>query len=226
MTKKSRPKREWRLRPDQYAGIQRLSSSSAKCVIGIDEVGRGSWAGPLVVAGVCMPKEWRHPEVKDSKKMTHKSRMKALHEHIYPNALAYVVLSMTNEQIDKVGLGKAQYQLTEGCGLYLRHRYPEAPVVQDGTEKVPILDGQELNNGYNNLIAFKDADEHVPCVSAASVLAKVTRDLYMKEENKKFPGYGFDTNVGYHSKKHRDALDRWGITPLHRKSFGPVALYC
>jgi ribonuclease HII len=208
------------LTQDQFVGFQRLSSSSAEYIIGIDEVGMGCWAGPVVVAGVCMPKAWRHPKVKDSKRMTHSSRVKALHAHIYPAALSYVVLSKTAAEIDRVGIRTAHAQLMEGVGLYLRRRFPDAPVVQDGDTK------HALGGDYRNIINFKKADDLVPCVSAASVLAKVSRDLYMKEEAKRYPGYGFETNVGYHSKIHREALDRWGVCLLHRRSYKPVQLYC
>jgi ribonuclease HII len=226
MTRKSRPKREPHLTQDQFVGLQRLSSSSAEHIIGIDEVGMGSWAGPVVVAGVCVRREWDHPSVRDSKRLTHKTRQKALYEQIYPNALAYVVLSKSSAEIDRIGIKTAHAQLMEGVGLYLRHRFPKALVVMDGDEKFAIPDGQELNNGYRGVIAFKKADDQVPCVRAASILAKVSRDLFMKAEAEKHPGYGFETNVGYHSHVHKQALDRWGITPLHRKSYKPVAMYC
>lgn len=219
-------KKQVHLTQDQFVGLQRLASSSAKYIIGVDEVGMGSWAGPVVVAGVCMPKSWSHPKVKDSKQMTHNSRQDALHKFIYPAALSYVVLSKSSEEIDRLGIKTAHAQLMEGVGLYLRHRFPDALVVEDGDQKIPIHDGQELNNGYRGVIAFKKADELVPCVSAASVLAKVTRDLFMKAQAKVYPGYGFETNVGYHSKVHKDALDRWGLTPLHRRSYKPVQMYC
>lgn len=211
---------------NQTVGMQRLLSSSAEHVIGIDEVGMGCWAGPVVVAGVCMLRTWGHSDVKDSKKMTHLSRQKALYKHIYPNALGYVVLSKTSVEIDKVGIKTAHAQLMEGVGLYLRRRFPDALVVQDGNEKFAIPNGQVPNTGYVNVINFSKADVLVPSVSAASILAKVSRDLYMREEAKKYPGYGFETNVGYHSDLHRKALDRWGITPIHRRSYEPVKLYC
>ncbi len=220
MTRKSRPKRQVLLTQDQLMGMQRLSSSSAEYLIGIDEVGMGSWAGPVVVAGVCMPRAWGHPDVKDSKKMTHKSRVKALHKHIYPNALSFVVLSKPATEIDRVGIRTAHAQLMEGVGLYLRYRFPDAPIVQDGDIKFSV------NGDYRNIINFKKADNLVPCVQAASVLAKVSRDLYMKGLAEKFPYYGFDTNVGYHSKKHRDGLDKHGVCFLHRRSYKPVQVYC
>jgi ribonuclease HII len=212
-------KRLKRLSPQQERALERIASSSVEHVIGIDEVGMGSWAGPVVVAAVTVKKGWDHNEVVDSKRLSHRARLEAWSKHILPNAVAHCVLSQPSEAIDAEGIGKVRARLTESAAIYCRHRFPDALVVQDGD--LPI----EVDGSAANVVWLPNADVVVPAVSAASILAKVTRDLYMRKMAELYPGYGFETNVGYHSKKHVLGLERLGPTPIHRLSYKPVKAY-
>lgn len=213
------PKKRLRLSPQQQRVVDRISSSSSEHIIGIDEVGMGSWAGPVVVAAVVLPKSWSHEKVKDSKQLTHKQRMNAWYQHILPNALAYCVLSQDNVAIDKESIQAVHRRLTEAAAIYCRVRYPTGLVVQDGD--LPT----EIDGSVTRVLWMPKADVVVPAVSAASILAKVSRDLYMKQMAEVYPGYGFETNVGYHSEKHKKGLEQLGLTPLHRRSYKPVKAY-
>lgn len=213
--RKKKPTTE--LTPKQRDALKRITESKAEYIIGIDEVGMGCWAGPLAVAGVVVPKEWSHPDVTDSKhfKQNRAKMLKVLLEAVYPNVLAVCLLSRPAELLDKHGLEESQRYLTEGVAVMLRYHYPGALVVQDG-EPVPI------DGSLKRVVSLPKADELVKAVGAASIVAKVSRDQYMMKQAEKYPEYGFETNVGYHSLKHKLALKELGLTPLHRRSFKPV----
>ncbi len=212
-------KRLGQLSPQQERALERLASSSSEYVIGIDEVGLGCWAGPVTVAAVVFRKDFDHDKIVDSKRISHKKRMAVLQQHILPNAQLFCVLSQPNTAVDAEGLREVQGRLTEGCALFCRHRFPRTFVVQDGD--IPF----EIDGGVTRVVWMPKADAIVPAVSAASILAKVTRDLYMKQQAELYPGYGWKTNVGYRSNKHIWGLENLGVTPLHRRSFKPVAAY-
>lgn len=212
-------KRKWVLSPQQQSALDKIAASSAEQVIGIDEVGMGCLAGPVVVAAVVLPKGWSHDEVRDSKQLTHRKRLKAWQEHILPNALTYCVLSQPSTAIDAEGIWEVRGRLTEGAAVYCRAKFPSGLVVQDGD--IPI----EVDGSIRRVVWLPKADQLVAAVSAASILAKVSRDLYMKEAAKTYPGYGFETNVGYFSEKHRAGLEKLGPCPIHRMRFKPVQAY-
>jgi len=216
---KSKKKRLGQLSPQQERALDRVASSSSEYVIGIDEVGMGCWAGPVVVAAVVFRKDFDHDSICDSKRISHKKRVVVLEQHIMPNAQTFCCLSQPAEAIDKEGIQKVVERLTEGCALFCRRRFPRTFVVEDGD--LPI----EVDGSVTRVVWMPKADVIVPAVSAASILAKVTRDLYMKEQAEIYPGYGWETNVGYHSKKHVWGLEHLGVTPLHRLSYKPVAAY-
>jgi len=199
--------------------LHQIEKGKHQYVIGIDEVGLGSWAGPIMVAGVVFPKGWSHSHIVDSKTIAHAKRERALQEFIYPYSPAYCVLSMTSQQIDRIGIETARQQLTEGCALYCLTRFPEALVVQDGDRPVPV-DGR-----LDHVVCLPKADALVAAVSAASILAKVTHDLFMFEQARYYPDYGFITNVGYRSVTHERGLQRYGLTPIHRRSYKPMQNY-
>jgi ribonuclease HII len=200
---------------DQELALEKIADHPAEHILGIDEVGMGCWAGPVVVAGVVLPKGWSHPKVKDSKKLSPKQRVKAK-AIIRHAALTHVVLEASNKMVDEYGIKTVRDWLTEGCALYCLKRYPDALIVQDGDIPV-VIDGKP-----QNMVWLAQADVHVPAVSAASVVAKVHRDSFMVEQHKVYPNYGFNTNMGYGTPTHKKGLETHGVTEIHRRSYKPI----
>lgn len=192
-------------------------------ILGIDEVGRGPWAGPLVIGAVILPRneddsfpDWVEP-LTDSKKLSEKKR-EMLNETILENALATGLGWVSSEEIGEIGLSEALRLATRRAVETVRERkVPFTEIIIDGT--VNFLSGTSLEKYVTNL---KKADFLIKEVSAASIIAKVARDNYMKELSKKFPEYGFEKHVGYGTKLHSDALAKFGPCPEHRMSFGPL----
>jgi len=184
-----------------------LRRSGQLFVCGIDEVGRGSLAGPLVAAAVVLPSGWRKP-LKDSKLLSF-ARREALSEYIIDNSVGYGIGWVNNIEIDSLGL-------TEAVRLaYLRSledlKCEFSSIIIDGN--YDYLSEYEISQ------TIVKADQKVSCVAAASIIAKVARDQYMISWAGEFEGYGFNTNVGYGTKKHLECLATKGLTDLHRKSF-------
>ncbi len=184
-------------------------------IVGVDEVGRGPWAGPLVMAAVVL--DGQIDGLTDSKKLS-KKRREQLNEIIQNEAKAIGVGWVTADEIDKMGMSKA---LTECCLRALRQiNAPFHEIIIDGT--VNILKGTPLERYVTTL---KKADLLIASVSAASIVAKVARDTYMREQDDVYPGYNFGSHSGYGTAMHRRALDEMGPCQLHRKSFAPIAVY-
>lgn len=173
---------------------------------GIDEAGRGPIAGSLVMAGVVLHNEV--PGLNDSKVLSEKKR-EALFPLIIQNS-RYHIVSFTAQQIDDMGISKC---LAEGLRSIMEHINSEDF----------LFDGNSTF-GVNGLRTMVKADAKIPEVSAASVLAKVTRDREMVELAKKFPEYGFEGHKGYGTKTHVDAIKRHGYCEMHRRSFKLKAL--
>lgn len=185
-------------------------------IVGIDEVGRGPWAGPLVFGAVVLggaPIEG----LTDSKKLT-KKRREVLSEEIMARAAAVGLGWVSAAEIDEIGLSAS---LSLACRRALEAiTVPYNNIVIDGT--VNFL--KETGKGpYVTTMA--KADLLVPSVSAASIVAKVARDQFMLAQDEIYPGYDFGSHVGYGTRGHRQAIEKLGITPLHRKSFAPIATY-
>lgn len=183
-------------------------------VVGIDEVGRGPWAGPLVFGAVVLGGD-NIDGLTDSKKLSKKKR-EALDQVIRAQAVSYGLGWVSAEEIDSIGLSAA-------CSLACRRALEQ---IETAYSEI-IIDGvvnflKDTGKGPY-VTTIKQADLLVPSVSAASVLAKVARDRFMEEQDTVYPGYGFASHVGYGTKTHRDALAQYGVTPLHRKSFAPIA---
>ena len=186
-------------------------------ILGIDEVGRGPLAGPLVVGAVILPepeREW-FLELKDSKKLSAKKR-EYLNEIILKEATAGLGW-VSSEEIDEVGISEALRLATRRAVKSVQSLHaPFSQIVIDG--KVNFLAGTSLEKYVSTVVK---ADDLIREVSAASIVAKVARDKYMVDLAKKYPEYGFEAHVGYGTEIHREAIAKFGICPEHRKSFEP-----
>jgi len=181
-------------------------------IVGIDEVGRGAWAGPLVVGAVLLGGA-TIDGLTDSKALT-KKRREQLDIEIRQKALAVGIGWVSAKQIDEIGLSQALKLASRRAMAHIRHEYRE--IIIDGT--IALLDDPRVT-------LMKKADLLVPCVSAASIVAKVARDNYMRHIDTVFPGYKFTGHVGYGTAAHRAAIKERGVTPLHRLSYAPLHKY-
>jgi ribonuclease HII len=175
---------------------------------GCDEAGRGCLAGPVFAAAVILPKNYKHPVLNDSKKLTARQRSE-LRDEIINSAIAWKVAFVDNAGIDEINILRAS--------IKAMHK------AVDGLEKRPqflLIDG-------NRFFPYKDlkyktiirGDGLYFSIAAASVLAKTFRDEYMEKIHNEYPAYGWNRNKGYPTQYHREALLRYGLTPYHRKSF-------
>lgn len=188
-------------------------------ILGIDEVGRGPWAGPLVIGAVILPEpypDWVN-DLTDSKKLTAKKR-EALNEIILKEAKATGLGWVSNKELDEIGLSNALKLATRRAVEEVQSKkVPFSEIIIDGTNN--FLAGTKLERFVTVL---PKADFLIKEVSAASIIAKVARDHYMYELAKKYPGYGFEKHVGYGTAAHQKALKELGVCPEHRTSFRPV----
>ena len=182
-------------------------------ILGIDEVGRGPWAGPLVV-GACVLGDAQIDGLTDSKKLTAKKR-EAMAPEIHKKA-AVGLGWISAEELDKIGMTAA---LCKACRAAVKQIHvPFHEIIIDGT--LNFLRDTPL---ASHVQVLTKADLLVPEVSAASIVAKVARDDYMRKLAEKYPGYGFEKHVGYGTAAHKKALLELGVCPEHRKSFRPIA---
>lgn len=185
-------------------------------ILGIDEVGRGPWAGPLVIGAVVLGGAMIEG-LTDSKKLT-KKRREELDEVIRDRAAAIGLGWVDAAEIDEKGLSWALREATKRAVEQINTPYHE--IIIDGT--INFLDGTTKGRYVTTM---KRADLLVPSVSAASIIAKVARDNYMADQDKIYDGYGFASHVGYGTAVHRTAIEKSGVTPLHRLSFAPLKKY-
>ncbi len=175
---------------------------------GCDEAGRGCLAGPVVAAAVILPKNYKHPVLNDSKKLTAKQRLE-LKGEIIGDAIAWNVAFVTNNEIDEINILrasiKAMHLAVEGLG-----KQPQFLLV-DGNRFFPYKDIKHKTIIKGDGLFFP--------IAAASVLAKTFHDEYMEKIHEEYPVYGWNKNKGYPTSFHRQALLKYGITPYHRKSF-------
>lgn len=188
-----------------------LHKSGYDYIIGVDEVGRGSWAGPVVVgAFVYSRKTVIIPEVNDSKKLSLKKRQVI-------NGLLksekYAIAEAGVDEIDELNILEATKLAMERA--VASFSYKNAMVLIDGYFRDPF----KINYDYK---CVSKGDEKHYSIAAASILAKVFRDDLMLELSREYEKYGFKTNVGYGTKKHREALEKYGICDIHRRSYKPI----
>jgi len=190
--------------------VVRLRSAFTKDLVeaGCDEVGRGCLAGPVVAAAVILPKKFRHKLLNDSKQLSKDERL-SLKEEITTKALAWAVAEVSNEEIDEINILNASFKAMH-LALDKLSLKPELLLI-DGNRCKPY--------GEVPFECIIKGDGRFFSIAAASVLAKIYRDELMERMATQYPGYSWETNVGYPTWEHRDGIKKLGITPLHRRSF-------
>lgn len=179
-------------------------------IAGVDEVGRGCLAGPVVAAAVILDPNRPIKGLRDSKKLSAKKRDE-LAQEIKEKALAWSVAAMGPEVIDKINILQATLQAMKAA-------VEKLPVEPDFVQ----VDGNKLPKWKWLSEAVVKGDDKVEWISAASIIAKTTRDAYMCKIAQLYPQYGFEHHVGYGTAEHIKALKAYGPTPIHRKTFAPV----
>ena len=186
---------------------RQLHTQGCKYVCGVDEVGRGPLAGPVVCAAVIMPEDDIIEGVDDSKKLTAKKR-EQLADLIKQKAIAWAICRVEPQVIDQINILQATRLCMKNAveGLSVRPDF----VLTDGNMTLDIDIAQK---------SIVKGDAQCYCIGAASIIAKVERDALMAEYAEVYPGYGFEKNVGYGTAAHIAAIKEKGLTPIHRRSF-------
>jgi ribonuclease HII len=179
-------------------------------IAGVDEVGRGPLAGPVLAAAVVLPPDVAIRGIDDSKKLTADKRAE-LYEEIRARALAIGVAGASTRVVDRINILRASHlamtRALQRLGRVPDHVFVDGlPVAMLGFEHTAVVEG----------------DAKVHCIACASVVAKVVRDRIMHLLASRYPGYGWETNAGYGTAEHRGAMLQLGLTPHHRRSFEPV----
>lgn len=181
---------------------------------GVDEAGRGCFAGPVFAAAVVLPKDFHHPLLNDSKQLTHEER-DILRPVIEKQSISYSVASVCNNEIDTINILQASFKAMH--------------IALDKLKKKPsllLIDGNRFkpHKDYPHQCVIK-GDGMYSSIAAASVLAKTYRDAYMQKLHRKYKMYGWKTNKGYGTPEHRLAIKEYGICEYHRKTFSMLSCY-
>ena len=216
----SKRKRELQKQVDEDLRLEKmlayeteLYAQGIDLIAGVDEVGRGPLAGPVVAAAVILPKACKIPGLNDSKKIP-KSKHKAIYEAVLQNAIAIGIGVKDNHVIDQVNIYEAtKLAMMEAIGQL--EPQPQHLLIDAMKLDLPISQTSIIKGDANSL-----------SIAAASIVAKVTRDQMMEEFDKEYPGYDFAQNAGYGTANHLAGLDQLGVTPIHRRSFEPVKSMC
>ena len=233
--------------------LRKFAVENSAIVVGIDEVGRGPLAGPVVACAAVLKSPDALLTLNDSKKLSRPKR-EAMFDAVKDACACYAIASASVEEIDEINILEADFlamrRALQALGFPgLNETAPEIPIEVKGSLKDAanvILNEAQRNegssNGFPNILVAVDGnlkidkmpqniqmpivkgDGRIASISAASILAKVFRDRYMDKLEELYPGYGFDKHAGYGTKAHLDAIRRQGFTPAHRKSFHPKSL--
>ena len=213
-------KREIQKRIDEDERLEGMLAYEKECyargmelIAGVDEVGRGPLAGPVVAAAVILPKACKIPGLNDSKKIP-KYKHKEIYEAVLQNAIAIGIGIKDNHVIDQVNIYEAtKLAMMEAIGQL--EPQPQHLLIDAMKLDLPIPQTSIIKGDANSL-----------SIAAASIVAKVTRDQMMEEFDCEYPGYDFTQNAGYGTANHLAGLDKLGVTPIHRRSFEPVKSMC
>ena len=213
-------KKEIQKRLDEDERLEGMLAYEKECyargielIAGVDEVGRGSLAGPVVAAAVILPKACKIPGLNDSKKIP-KYKHKEIYEAVLQNAIAIGIGIKDNHVIDQVNI----YEATKLAMMEAIGRLDPQP-------QHLLIDAMKLDLPISQTSIIK-GDANSLSIAAASIVAKVTRDQMMEEFDREYPGYDFAQNAGYGTAKHLAGLDKLGVTPIHRRSFEPIKSMC
>ena len=216
----SKRKRELQKQVDEDLRLEKmlayekeLYTQGIHLIAGVDEVGRGPLAGPVVAAAVILPKACKIPGLNDSKKIP-KAKNKEIYEAVLQNAIAIGVGVKDNHVIDQVNIYEAtKLAMMEAIGQL--EPQPQHLLIDAMKLDLPISQTSIIKGDANSL-----------SIAAASIVAKVTRDQMMEDFDREYPGYDFAQNAGYGTAKHLAGLDQLGVTPIHRRSFEPIKSMC
>ena len=190
-----------------------LYTQGIDLIAGVDEVGRGPLAGPVVAAAVILPEDCKISGLNDSKKIP-KSKHKEIYEAVLQNAISIGIGVKDNQVIDQVNIYEAtKLAMMEAIGQL--EPQPQHLLIDAMKLDLPIPQTSIIKGDANSL-----------SIAAASIVAKVTRDQMMEEFDREYPGYDFAQNAGYGTVKHLAGLDKLGVTPIHRRSFEPIKSMC
>ena len=216
----SKRKRELQKQVDEDLRLEKmlayekeLYTQGIQLIAGVDEVGRGPLAGPVVAAAVILPENCKIPGLNDSKKIP-KSKHKEIYEAVLQNAIAIGIGVKDNQVIDQVNI----YEATKLAMM-------EAIGQLDPQPQHLLIDAMKLDLPISQTSIIK-GDANSLSIAAASIVAKVTRDQMMEEFDREYPGYDFAQNAGYGTSNHLAGLHQLGVTPIHRRSFEPVKSMC
>ena len=213
-------KREIQKRLDEDERLEGMLAYEKECYVsgieliaGVDEVGRGPLAGPVVAAAVILPKGSKIPGLNDSKKIP-KSKHKEIYEAVLKNAIAVGIGVKDNQVIDQVNI----YEATKLAMI-------DAIGQLDPQPQHLLIDAMKLDLPISQTSIIK-GDANSLSIAAASIVAKVTRDQMMETYDQEYPGYDFAQNAGYGTANHLAGLHKLGVTPIHRSSFEPIKSMC
>lgn len=192
---------------DLYEFDHKYRSEGFSLIAGLDEAGRGPLAGPVVAAAVILPEDIKIDGLNDSKKLTPKQRER-IYEEILKCAISYGIGVVSNDEVDSINVLEASKLAMQKSVMSL--------------DKIPdllMIDAIRLTNVHIPQKSIVKGDSKSAVIAAASIIAKVTRDVIMHEIHNIFPQYGFNQHKGYPTKQHYLAIQRYGVSPFHRKTF-------
>ena len=209
-------KRELQKQVDEYLRLEKmltyekeLYAQGIQLIAGVDEVGRGPLAGPVVAAAVILPNNCKIPGLNDSKKIP-KSKHQAIYQAVLDQAISVGIGVKDNHVIDQVNI----YEATKLAMLEAIHELDPQP-------QHLLIDAMKLDLPISQTSIIK-GDANSLSIAAASIVAKVTRDQMMAAYDQEYPGYDFAQNAGYGTTKHLEGLEKQGVSPIHRRSFEPI----